>query len=154
MKALSLTQPWASLVVAGEKRWETRSWSTAYRGHLAIHASKGFPRSARGLCVDEPFAEALRRMGYGGLALLSPQEVLPVGAILGTVILEDVITTEAALARYVIEGTPEESFGDYSAGRYAWKFREPLRLEEPIPAKGALSLWEAPDLALLVNTDG
>ena len=43
MKALTLTQPWASLVAIGAKRIETRSWSTPYRGLLAIHAAKGFP---------------------------------------------------------------------------------------------------------------
>jgi activating signal cointegrator 1 len=41
MKALTLLQPWASLVAAGLKTIETRSWSTRYRGPLAIHASKG-----------------------------------------------------------------------------------------------------------------
>lgn len=40
MKALTLCQPWASLIAWGEKQYETRSWSTDYRGLLAIHASK------------------------------------------------------------------------------------------------------------------
>lgn len=39
MKALTLWQPWASLVALGEKKIETRTWSTTYRGTLAIHAS-------------------------------------------------------------------------------------------------------------------
>ena len=43
MKALSLTQPWAELVVLGEKQWETRSWRTSHRGRIAIHAAKKFP---------------------------------------------------------------------------------------------------------------
>ena len=36
----------------------------------------------------------------------------------------------------------EEAFGDYSAGRYAWILDHVQRLVEPIPAKGALGLWE------------
>jgi hypothetical protein len=44
MKALSLTQPWASLVVAGAKKLETRSWPTYYRGPLLIHAFEGISR--------------------------------------------------------------------------------------------------------------
>lgn len=40
MKALTLWQPWASLVALGVKTIETRSWSTSYRGPLAIHAAK------------------------------------------------------------------------------------------------------------------
>lgn len=40
IKAISLHQPWASLVAMGIKGVETRSWTTRYRGPLAIHASK------------------------------------------------------------------------------------------------------------------
>ncbi len=39
MKALTVWQPWATLVAIGAKRIETRSWSTSYRGPLAIHAA-------------------------------------------------------------------------------------------------------------------
>ncbi len=40
MKAISILQPWASLVALGHKKIETRSWNTKYRGELLIHASK------------------------------------------------------------------------------------------------------------------
>ncbi len=40
MKAITIHQPWASLIVVGAKRFETRSWETKYRGPIAIHASK------------------------------------------------------------------------------------------------------------------
>lgn len=40
MKVLTVRQPWASQIVAGLKREEFRSWSTSYRGIVAIHASK------------------------------------------------------------------------------------------------------------------
>src|SRR3989339_577320 len=45
MKAISLWQPWASLCAVGAKLYETRSWSTSYRGPLLICAAKG------GLCT-------------------------------------------------------------------------------------------------------
>lgn len=51
MKALTIRQPWASLIAAGVKTIETRSWSTKYRGPLAIHAGKS-PRSW--IEMDEP----------------------------------------------------------------------------------------------------
>ncbi len=38
MKALTLQQPWATLIAEGHKRVENRTWQTAYRGPLAIHA--------------------------------------------------------------------------------------------------------------------
>ena len=40
MKAITVWQPWASLLVSGRKRYETRSWATSYRGPIAIHAAK------------------------------------------------------------------------------------------------------------------
>lgn len=40
MKALSLKQPWAGMIARGQKTIETRTWSTSYRGPLAIHASQ------------------------------------------------------------------------------------------------------------------
>ena len=44
MKALTLTQPWASLVERQAKRVETRSFYVSYRGPLVIHAAKGYPK--------------------------------------------------------------------------------------------------------------
>lgn len=48
MKAISLWQPWASLIAAGVKSIETRGWPTNYRGQIAIHAAKRPRRSVRG----------------------------------------------------------------------------------------------------------
>jgi hypothetical protein len=45
MKALSLKEPWASLVLNGKKTIETRVWKTNYRGRLLLCASKN-PASA------------------------------------------------------------------------------------------------------------
>jgi len=40
MKALSIKQPWANLIAAGEKTIETRTWATDYRGPILIVSSK------------------------------------------------------------------------------------------------------------------
>lgn len=40
MKALSVRQPWASMIASGEKTIEVRTWSTNYRGPLVICVSK------------------------------------------------------------------------------------------------------------------
>ena len=42
MKALTIKQPWASLIIYGDKDVENRSWPTSYRGPLLIHAGKGY----------------------------------------------------------------------------------------------------------------
>ena len=41
VRAISLWQPWATLIANGHKRYETRAWRTAYRGPLLIHAGLG-----------------------------------------------------------------------------------------------------------------
>ena len=46
MKAITLWQPWASLIACGAKKYETRSWATRYRGPIAIHAAKKYPANS------------------------------------------------------------------------------------------------------------
>ncbi len=41
MKALTISQPFASLIADGEKWIENRTWQAFYRGRLAIHAGRG-----------------------------------------------------------------------------------------------------------------
>jgi hypothetical protein len=127
MKVLSLTQPWATLVVIGAKKFETRSWKTDYRGELWIHASKGFPRWAQDLCGTKVFTIALSR------------EKLPCGMIIGKVFLEGCQHTEM-VAKHLSE--QEMAFGDYTPGRWAWQLAGAEQFAEPIPAKGSLGLWE------------
>lgn len=64
MRAISLLQPWATLVALGAKRRETRSWPTRYRGPIAIHASKGMPRASEEACSLPLIKEVLVKAGY------------------------------------------------------------------------------------------
>ncbi len=130
MKALTLTQPWAQLVVEGHKEYETRSWLTHYRGWLAIHAGKDFPRRCQSLLWDDgPIVEALNR----------PPNELPRGAIVGVVTLLGCVKTDTACV-----SETERAFGNWGTGRYAWVFEDPFWLASPIPAKGSLGLWGVP----------
>jgi hypothetical protein len=135
MKALTLTQPWASLMYLGRKSIETRSWSTKYRGLLVIHAAKGFPKWARETCAEPEFAQAL-----GGATAAS----LPLSRGLCVVRIIDCIPTEDIADDY-LEQFNEKPFGDYSPGRYAWvtEFVRPLNDDRII--RGALGLWEWPE---------
>lgn len=155
MKALSLTQPWASLVANGSKRIETRSWRTSHRGLIAIHASKGFPAWAKELCGEEPFYSALikyngSRASFGGIATqIVAVEALPRGTIIATAELVACSPTNTIWGvtdafRQPREGEPEHAFGDYSDGRYMWFLENVHPLPEPIPCRGALGLWEIP----------
>lgn len=155
MKVLTLTQPWATLVAIGAKRIETRSWSTAYRGPLAIHAAKGLRGMDDGqfqrLCNTPPFWDVLQRTEYAAGMVLS--QLLPRGAIIAVGTLADVVPTRAI--PWGVLSPQEFAFGDYSAGRFAWHLANVRRLSEPIPARGALGLWtfEHPALEQLATAD-
>ena len=159
MRCLTLTQPWATLVAVGAKKIETRGWKTAYRGPLAIHAAKVWPKQARDICRREPFRSVLLAK-----AVAERFDELPLGEVVATCRLVSVreITPAHANTEYAapLTGwrwtgpgalgeeyeyriTPEErAFGDYSAGRYAWLLADVTALATPAPARGALGLWE------------
>lgn len=153
MKALTLTQPWATLVAIGAKTIETRSWQTFYHGPLAIHAAKGFPAWAREFAdYDVTCRDVLYDAGIGRLNQPRPSTMLPIGAIvavahLGSVwrITERYIEGVNRCRAPGLELPPyEEHFGDYAPGRYAWLLHNVQQLATPIPCKGALGLWDVP----------
>ena len=114
----------------GRKRVETRSWPqrSLQRGDLfAIHASKGWT------IADRHCAEAF---GYD-------PDTLPRGEIVALVFFKGCWPTELFFddPRFTQE---EESYGDYSAGRFGWVCDLWKKLDSPIPCKGALSLWFVP----------
>lgn len=140
-----MTQPWATLVAIGENSIETRSWSTRYRGLLAIHSAKGFPADARALCGISPYREVLGGAGYRDAT------ELPRGTIIAIATLVDVMrfnrsTLKDIRARASRGEFPrhEADFGDFSAGRYGWMLENVVQVKPPIPAKGMLGLWELP----------
>jgi hypothetical protein len=115
MKALSLTQPFASLVVDGRKTIETRSWSTRYRGSLAIHATK------------TPDRVVCRNFGYD-------PAIISCGAILGVVQLVDCV-------QFPNPKTPPDKYGDFTVGRWGWLLADVTKLPAPVPVKGYQGLW-------------
>jgi hypothetical protein len=152
MKALTLTQPWATLVAIGAKRIESRSWSTSYRGPLAIHAAKQLPVSWSQFSA-RPFTAALGDLAplnnYGAPDLAC----LPCGVVLATCELIDVRRVEDRRGDWVwVEGdadvpggvlpAAEVPFGDFNPGRFAWMLENVRPLDEPVPARGRLGLWE------------
>jgi hypothetical protein len=144
MKALSLSQPWASLLMLGVKRLETRCWHTSHRGPLLIHASKNFSRAARLLCLQEPGRAALAAAGVANC------RQLPVGAVLGVVELVDCVRVEDAPA------VPAEELplGDFSPGRWLWRVARPRLLAMPLPYRGRLGLFDIPDSLVPPIPDG
>ena len=128
MKALSLWQPWAALMAVGAKRIETRHWSTAYRGELAIHAAKRkVDIEFLNECPEAADALSCYGMWYG--------------AIVAVVDLYDVNRTEDIIKE--LHG-PEILFGNYSPNRFGWLTKEPRQLKNPVFTRGFQSLWTLP----------
>jgi hypothetical protein len=140
LKALSVLQPWATLLLAGAKRFETRGWHTAHRGPLAVHAGRRLSRAARALCRREPVAGLLRRAGC-----LDPDR-LPRGVVLGTVELVGCTRVEDLEPGVLTDA--ERALGDFRPGRWAWELRNPCLLAVPLAAHGWLGVFTLPDFPL------
>lgn len=116
MKALTIKQPWAWLIIAGYKRIENRTWKTGYRGALAIHAGKAFDVEGW-LWV---------RKAFPGIRMPHPDNFTR-GAVIGTVQLQSIVT---------------DSDNPWFGGPYGWVFDHPRPLVRPVGYKGSLALWE------------
>lgn len=137
MRALSLWQPWASLLIWGFKQYETRSWQTAYRGPLAIHAAKRWQKEQIGLASQ--FVREYPELRADGILRTTYDNVPPLGCVLGIVELEIIYRTEDIRDSL---SPMERDFGDFSRGRYAWEVRVLERFETPVPYRGAQGIWE------------
>lgn len=127
--ALSLYQPWASLMAIGAKMFETRTWGTKFTGLVVIHASKTLEYDSR----DPKFMQAVHEAGIDNPQKLPLGMALAVGELVGCYKAESV---------YEHISDSERSFGNYAAGRVAWKFTNMRVFRNPIPIRGQQFLWE------------
>lgn len=145
MKAISLWQPWASLIATGAKKIETRSWATNYRGPLAIHAAKtdnqelrsmmSFWQIQTGLAPLKGKKNILPELTWSGVCW----EDLPRGCVIAICKLVDCIPTDNMTQKQI---EIEQYFGDFTPGRFAWILEDIQPLPEPMPAKGKQGLWD------------
>lgn len=124
MKVLTIKQPWATLIMQKDKKFEFRSWQTKYRGELLIHAGKD---------IDK---EAVKR-----LAKYLPK-YMPQGKILGKVKLVDCIKMSPEFEKMLLKENNEIYTENSFSRNYGWKLEDVEMFDEPIEAKGKLSLWE------------
>ena len=120
MKALSIRQPWAGAILAGLKTIETRTWATAYRGPLLIHAGKK--------PMDRETALATAHWAQG------TPDVWGHGLILGRVELLD--------CRPMVPADEVAAGCEFYPGAVAWVLANPVILPEPWEYKGELGLFE------------
>jgi activating signal cointegrator 1 len=153
VKAITLWEPWASLMACGAKSIETRSWGANYRGPLLVHASKksGEDIVAYAHWARETVKEHRFRPSPGSLedkaALRLYRDTL--GCVLAVVDLVEIRWTGATggihpdwLDRLL---PLEREFGDYSPNRFGWVTTNLRPLATPIPWKGSQGLWDAPE---------
>ena len=147
MKALTLTQPWASLVAIGAKRIETRGWSTNYRGPIAIHAAKAFPGTAKALAQNEtafrralgwPHPERITQEWLDDIA--ARLRSMPTGCVIAVSEILDCRRTEDIVTPELV-ATDEYAFGDYAPGRYGFILGKVMQISPPVPVMGSLGLW-------------
>lgn len=128
MKAITLWQPWATLIAIYAKVWETRSFappSYLVGERIAIHAAARpvmQALQAAGVDNDTEFAmlEALQRAGLDFAKC-------PTGVLVCTARIAEVHRTT---------GDAPDRFGDYSEGRFAWKLTEVRQLSDMGKVRG------------------
>lgn len=162
MKALTIWQPWASLIARGVKQYETRSWPTKYRGPIAIHAAT--KNISASVSVDRVGKIVVEMMN---IHRCPPWEKMPRGQIIATAELVNVwhivyhpgpnvdkarhidIGAESMtedkhdphFGDYFVPTDMEIALGDWTPGRYAWELANVKPLPCPIPVKGKQGLW-------------
>ncbi len=141
MKAISIKQPWASLIIEGIKDIENRTWKTSFRGTVLVHATAktaGIPSElltneqwdSLHYCIESPFWMFELMAGrYTN------------SAIIGTVDIVDCVVNHPSIWA---EKTDYENFNEDPV-YYNWVLSNPVKFDEPIlNVKGKLSLWDYP----------
>lgn len=156
MKTITLHQPWATLVILGEKKFETRSWPTQHRGLLGIHAGRN--TDWLNLFHREPFLSVFRKHGIthpgqfklghmlGEVGLMDCQEMIGVMDHRRNLKRKDgsypYIDFDRNLNLWrTAENKHELDFGDWQAGRFAWKLEVLKKYDKPFPTRGYQQIW-------------
>jgi hypothetical protein len=122
MKALTVRQPWAHAVLYLGKTIENRTWPTAHRGPLLIHAGSSRAELALGTYPDG--------------TPVPPADRLVFGALLGVVEVLDCVRYEDLGGR---RNDP------WAEGPWCWLLGNPRPLALPVPYRGTLGLFQVPD---------
>lgn len=133
MKALSIRQPWARLIVNGYKDVENRTWSTKFRGRVYVHAgmtvagrnyndTKHLAAWAMGK-VPHSMVREIWRVVYQRMGWMKSYY----GVIVGEVDIVDCVT---------------KSDSPWFEGPYGFVLASPVAYKTPIPYKGRLGFFE------------
>ena len=123
MKCLSVSQPYAALIVKGKKTIEIRTWNTKFRGEFLVHAPSKIKTDA---CKKLGIDETQIRTGV----IIGRAEIYDVKKYNSTVEFKDDYNKHFA-SEY------------FSQHRFGFLLRNPKELRIPIPYKGSLGFFNA-----------
>lgn len=153
MKAITLHQPWASLIARGIKHIETRSWEpprSLYGQRIAIHAGKS-PVKRTDPMFNDLVAEKLDLCSSMHSSTTSLRKACPLGAVLCTAVLEDAWPVDRREYNDALElcaispagdSIPIDPWGDFSVGRWLWFLGDVQQLQVPFKCSGRQRFFE------------
>ena len=128
MKALSIQQPWAWLILSGYKDLENRTWQTKHRGRILIHTGQRVEPNKEDL--EYGFFTAMMASGDKEVDIRKRYETeMVTGALVGFASIDECISN---------------SESDWFSGPHAFKLSSPVLWSQGIPYKGRLGLFEVP----------
>lgn len=122
MKALTIKEPWATLIIDGYKKYEFRSWKTNYRGKILIHA---------GMSEEKDMLKKFKDYNLN----------CSKGMIIGEVLLTDCILVTKEFEEELLKIDKTVYGRESHEMTYAWKLENVIKYDKPIPIKGKLGLW-------------
>lgn len=127
IKAITISQPFASLIASGEKWIENRTWPTAYRGPLAIHAGKGKQYLDRHELITYPTGC-----------------VIAIAKLVACVDIRDIRSKVGAERKCIVPGTnkfwSELQNHKHAEGPLCWVLEDVVPIEH-VTINGAQGLW-------------
>ena len=135
MQALTIHEPWATLLVKGKKQFETREWYRNYRGLLAIHSGK------QSVSVED-YSPELEEL-LDDLDITQNDLNNNKGKIIAIATLKEIHLMSKEFIK--AQSELERLTGFWQPGRYAWELIDIKPLPEPIPARGMPGLWGVSD---------
>lgn len=128
MQALTIKQPWATLIMRAGKDIENRNWPASFRGEVAIHASKGFD-GAEVAAACRFLDSWVPRFSEGRFR--SEAATYPTGCIIGVARIVDCVTA---------------SDSPWFVGPFGLVIRDTIELVDPLPLRGMLGFWQVPEV--------
>lgn len=122
MKALTIKEPWATLIIDGYKKYEFRSWKTNYRGKVLIHA---------GMSEEKDMLKKFKDYNLN----------CSKGMIIGEALLTDCILVTKEFEEELLKIDKTIYGRESHEMKYAWKLENVIKYDKPIPIKGKLGLW-------------